>query len=349
MSFGLELELDVPVVAAPMAGGASTPELVAAVSGAGGLGFLAAGYKTAGAMAEQIARTRELTGGRPFGVNLFVPGHPSDPAAVAAYRERLLPEAARWGVELPAAVPPDRDDWDAKLAALTGGPEPVAFVSYAFGLPTRAEVEAVRAAGSAQIATVTSPAEALAATELGVDALTVQGPEAGGHRATHRVEDEPGTLPLLQLLPAVREAVGPGVPLIAAGGLADGASIAAALRAGAGAVQLGTAYLRTEESGASQAHRRALLELDATTVTRAFTGRPARGLRNGFIDRYQPYAPAAYPEVHHLTQPLRAAATRRGDLDAMHLWAGTGHRLARDGSAAELTRALWREAEHKLA
>ncbi|MGW4807056.1 nitronate monooxygenase [Kitasatospora sp. NPDC004272] len=332
----------VPLVAAPMAGGASTPALVAAVNGAGGLGFLAAGYRDAGGMVEQIARTRESTD-RPFGVNLFVPGPPADPGPVAAYRERLLPEARRWGVELPAAIPPDRDDWDAKLDALLHGPTPgVAWVSYTFGLPGAAEVTALRAAGIRQLGTVTSPREARAATALGLDALVVQGPEAGGHRATHRAQDEPGTLPLLQLLAAVREVT--PLPLIAAGGLGDGAAVAAALDAGAVAAQLGTAYLRTAESGASAAHRRALVELDATTVTRAFTGRPARALRNAFTERHEGRAPAAYPEVHHLTQPLRAAAGRREDLAAMHLWAGTAHRAAREGSAADVTRELWREA-----
>ncbi|GAA2830869.1 nitronate monooxygenase [Kitasatospora paracochleata] len=335
----MSVDVTVPLVAAPMAGGASTPELVAAVGGAGALGFLAAGYRTAAATAEQIRRTRELTD-RPFGMNLFVPGPPADPAVVAAYRERLRPEAERWGVELPERIPVDRDDWEAKLEVLVA--EPVAYVSYTFGLPSRAEAEAVRAAGSRQLGTVTTPAEARAAAELGMDALVVQGPEAGGHRGTHRAEDLPGTLPLLELLAAVRAET--DLPLIAAGGLADGPSIAAALRAGAVAVQLGTAYLRTDESGASEAHRRALLELGSTTVTRAFTGRPARGLCNDFIDRYEPYAPIGYPEVHHLTQPLRAAAAERGDLAAMHLWAGTGHRLARTGPAAEVTLALWREA-----
>ncbi|RKN10915.1 nitronate monooxygenase [Streptomyces radicis] len=335
----MSFRIAVPLVAAPMAGGVSTPELVAAVSGAGGLGFLAAGYRTAGAMVEQIGRTRRLTD-RPFGVNIFVPGPPADLAAVAAYRRRLLPEAEAWNVTLPSAIQPDRDDWEAKLVTLIA--DPVPYVSYTFGLPTRAEADAVRAAGSVQIGTVTTPEEARAAAALGLDALTVQGPEAGGHRATHRADEEPGTLPLLPLIAAVREVT--GLPLIAAGGLADGEGIAAALRAGADAVQLGTAYLRTDESGASDAHRRALREFGATTVTRAFTGRPARGLRNAFIDRHQAHAPAAYPEVHHLTAPLRAAAARRGDPEGMHLWAGTGHRLARTGSAAELTRALWREA-----
>ncbi|MEU9130019.1 nitronate monooxygenase [Kitasatospora sp. NPDC048540] len=328
---------DLPVVAAPMAGGGSTPQLVAAVSEAGGLGFLAAGYRTAAAVGEQIRAVRELTG-RPFGLNLFVPAEPGDPAAVAAYRERLRPEAQRHGVELPTVIAPDRDDWEAKLELVLADPVPV--VSYTFGLPGPAEAGALRAAGITQVGTVTSAAEAVAAEAAGMDALTVQGPEAGGHRATHRADTEPGTLPLAELLAAVRAVT--GLPLIAAGGIADGPALAAALRAGAVAGQLGTAFLRSAESGASAAHRAALVDdrFPVTAVTRTFTGRPARGLRNAFIDRYEPYAPTAYPEVHHLTQPLRAAAAARGDLDAMHLWAGTGHRLARTGPAATIARSI---------
>lgn len=332
-------ELAVPVIAAPMAGGATTPELVAAVNAAGGLGFLAAGYRSAAAMVEQIVRVRELTD-RPFGVNLFVPAAPGDPRAVAAYREHLLPEAERWGVRLPATIAPDRDDWDAKIAALLDARVPV--VSYTFGLPSPEEARALRAAGTHQVATVTTPQEARRAEAVGVDALCVQGPEAGGHRATHGVADRPGDVPLLELLPAVGAVT--ALPLIAAGGIADGPAVAAALRSGAVAVQLGTALLRADESGASAPHRAALTELPDTVVTRAFTGRPARGLRNAFIERYEPYAPAAYPEVHHLTQPLRAAAAGRADTGAMHLWAGTGHRAARSGPAAELVKELWEQA-----
>ncbi|MFE7526405.1 nitronate monooxygenase [Kitasatospora sp. NPDC057542] len=332
-------ELVVPVIGAPMAGGPSTPELVAAVNRAGGLGFLAAGMKTAAGMSEQIAAVRKATD-RPYGVNLFVPGPPGDRAAVAAYRERLRPEAERWGVTLPEEIGPDRDDWEAKLAALLADPVPV--VSYTFGLPTAEEAAALRAVGTTQVGTVTTPEEARAAEAVGMDALCVQGPEAGGHRGTHRVADEPGELPLLELLPAVREVT--ALPLVAAGGLGDGAAVAAALRAGAAAVQLGTALLRSDESGASPAHRAALVELPETAVTRAFTGRPARGLRNAFIDRHGPYAPPAYPEVNHLTTPLRAAAARRGDTDAMHLWAGTAHHLARTGPAETIVTELWRAA-----
>ncbi|MFE9421390.1 nitronate monooxygenase [Kitasatospora sp. NPDC006697] len=334
-------DLALPIIAAPMAGGASTPELVAAVNAAGGLGFVAAGYRTAAATAEQIARTRQLTD-HPFGVNLFAAA-PSDPAAVAAvpaYRELLRPEADRLGAELPTAFPADDDDWPAKIAALVADPVPL--VSYTFGLPSPAEAAALRAAGTAQVATVTSAAEAAAAAELGMDALCVQGPEAGGHRGTHDAAAEPGTEPLPELLAAVRSAV-PGLPLVAAGGIGDGAAIRAALAGGATAVQLGTAYLRTDEAGTSPGHRAALAsgEFTETAVTRAFTGRPARGLRNTFMDRHAGQAPAAYPEVHQLTAPLRAAAARAGESQSMHLWAGTAFRSARPGPAAELTTALW--------
>ncbi|MFI5646782.1 nitronate monooxygenase [Kitasatospora sp. NPDC051705] len=332
-------ELAVPVIGAPMAGGASTPQLVAAVNRAGGLGFLAAGYRDAAGMAEQIAQVRALSG-RPFGMNLFVPAAPGDRDAVAAYRERLRPEARRRGVTLPEEIGPDRDDWDAKLSVLLADPVPV--VSYTFGLPTAAEAAAVRAAGSLQVGTVTTPAEARAAEAVGMDALCVQGPEAGGHRGTHRVADEPDGAPLLDLLPAVRAVT--ALPLIAAGGLGDGPAVAAALRAGAVAVQLGTALLRADESGAPAAHRSALTAMPETVVTRAFTGRPARGLRNDFIDRYGRYAPPAYPEVHHLTRPLRAAATSDADTTAMHLWAGTAHRLTRPGPAADIVARLWHSA-----
>ncbi|MFF7635428.1 NAD(P)H-dependent flavin oxidoreductase [Kitasatospora sp. NPDC008050] len=337
-------ELTLPIIAAPMAGGASTPALVAAVNEAGGLGYLAAGYKRAGAMSEQIARTRELTS-RPFGVNLFVPAatDPAELAAVPAYRAELLPEAERWGVALPERIAPDDEDWDAKIAALIADPVPV--LSYTFGLPTRQEADALRSAGTAQVATVTSVAEARAAVALGLDALCVQGPEAGGHRGTHQAGTEPGSEPLAELLSLVRAAV--DLPLIAAGGIADGAAIAAALRAGAGAVQLGTAYLLAEEAGTSAPHRAALADpaFTESVRTRAFTGRVARGLRNAFIDEHAGHAPHAYPEVHHLTAPLRAAATARADTQRMHLWAGTAFARARPGTAGEITGRLWREAQ----
>ncbi|MFD9793143.1 nitronate monooxygenase [Streptomyces sp. NPDC059070] len=333
--------LAVPLVQAPMAGGASTPELAAAVGESGALGFLAAGYRTARDVREQIARTRELTA-RPFGVNLFVPAPPAPSVAeaVAAYREELLADAEAYGITLPEPVDgADDDEWGDKLDVLTREPVPV--VSFTFGLPAAAEAEALHRAGSHLVGTVTTVAEAVAAEAAGMDALCVQGPDAGGHRGTYDAGARPQEVPLLELLAAVRERT--GLPLIAAGGLGTGEDIAAVLTSGAVAAQLGTLYLRTDESGASRTHKDALADprFTETVVTRAFSGRPARGLRNRFIDAHDAHAPVAYPQVHHLTKGLRAAAAQRGDAERLHLWAGRRHRLAPAVPAAELTRDLW--------
>ncbi|GGU12598.1 NAD(P)H-dependent flavin oxidoreductase [Streptomyces violascens] len=336
-------ELAVPIVQSPMAGGASTPELVAAVNSAGGLGFLAAGYRSAQGMREQLVRTRELTS-RPFGVNLFVPGIPDPSAvdAVGAYREQLRGEADRFGLTLPVpGAGADDDGWEEKIEVLLREPAPL--VSFTFGLPTPTVVESLQRAGSHLVATVTTLAEAVAAEAVGVDSLCVQGPLAGGHRATHDIAARPQDVPLLDLLASVRARV--QLPLIAAGGLGTGADVAAVLGAGACAAQLGTLYLRAEESGASRTHQDALVDarFTATAVTRAFSGRPARGLRNHFVDAYDATAPSAYPHVHHLTRALRAAAAEAGDAERLHLWAGARHRLARSAPAAEITRTLWEE------
>lgn len=334
-----------PVVQAPMAGGASRPELAAAVCEAGGLGFLAAGYKTPEAMREEIRRLRTLTD-RPFGVNLFMPqGRDGDSrAAVAAYRERLADEFARYGVEPGDPERGGDDGYDAKLAILLE--EPVPLVSFTFGCPSRRVLAELAGAGTTTVVTVTSVAEARAAEEAGADALCVQGVEAGGHQGTHH--DDPlsdpasnGTgLGLLTLLGQVREAV--SLPLIAAGGLMRGGQIAAVLAAGAVAAQLGTAFLACPESGAHELHKRALTDsaFPRTELTRAFSGRPARGLVNRFMAEHGPHAPAAYPLVHHLASPLRGAAAAAGDPQAMALWAGQGHRLTRALPAGELVRLL---------
>ncbi|WP_438290769.1 NAD(P)H-dependent flavin oxidoreductase [Streptomyces sp. HUAS TT7] len=342
MFFRLD-ELAVPIVQSPMAGGAATPELVAAVNSAGGLGFLAAGYRSAQGMREQLVRTRELTS-RPFGVNLFVPGVPDPSAvdAVGAYREQLRGEADRFGLTLPVPdAGADDDGWEEKIEVLLSEPAPL--VSFTFGLPTSEIVEALQRAGSHLVATVTTLAEAMAAEAVGVDSLCVQGPLAGGHRATHDIAARPEDVPLLDLMASVRHRV--QLPLIAAGGLGTGADVAAVLGAGASAAQLGTLYLRAEESGASRTHKDALVDerFTTTAVTRAFSGRPARGLRNHFVDAYDAAAPGAYPHVHHLTRALRAAAAEAGDAERLHLWAGARHRLARSAPAAEITRALWEE------
>ncbi|MGA6209111.1 NAD(P)H-dependent flavin oxidoreductase [Nocardia testacea] len=334
-------DLAVPIVAAPMAGGPSTPELVVGVAEAGGLGFLAAGYKPPGTVAEQIRQVRARTDAA-FGVNLFVPQRASyDAAAVERYRDRLGETARRYGLEVPAVRESDDDRFDEKVELVVEARVPV--VSLTFGLPPEDVIRRLQDAGSAVVATVTGPDEARAAVEVGVDALCVQGPEGGGHRGTFRVEDEPGTVSLLDLLDEITAWC--PLPVIAAGGISDGARIVEALAHGAVAVQLGTAFLRSAESGAKTAHKDALADprFDRTVVTRVFSGRPARGLANGFIAEYGT-APAAYPQIHHLTSPIRAAAAERDGADDMALWAGTGFRKAAPDPAGTILRRLWDEA-----
>lgn len=323
-----------PIVLAPMAGGPGSPELVAAVTEADGFGYLPAGYLTAEALAERIAATRALTR-RPFGVNLFVPETQPE-QDLSGYAESLRPDAERVGATVGAVDWSDTDHWTAKVALLES--DPVAVVSFTFGLPSTEEAERLHEAGSALVGTVTTVAEARAAAARGMDALCVQGPEAGGHRGTHRVADQPSTQPLAELVAEVRAAV--DLPLVAAGGIGTAAQIRELLAAGAYAVQLGSLFLRCPEAGTNQTHRAALTRRRDTVVTRAFSGRPARGLRNRFIDDHDADAPAAYPQVNQLTGPLRKAAAAAGDADTLHLWAGTAYRRAVDAPAADIVAAL---------
>ncbi|MFI9836245.1 nitronate monooxygenase [Nonomuraea sp. NPDC051941] len=323
---------DLPIIAAPMAGGPSTPTLVIAAARAGGLGFLAGGYKTAQALAGQIHTTRAE--GVVFGVNLFVPHQvPVSPEAYRRYAPEVQAEAERYGLTLPEEPIEDDDYWADKIDLLTSAPVP--WVSFTFGIPDRVVVSALHRAGSTVLQCVTSADEARRAAEAGVDALVVQAPAAGGHSATLTPARSPAPVWLPDLTARVRRAV--ALPVIAAGGIATAAGVAAALRAGAEATMVGTVLLRTHESGASAPHKAALADpaFDATVVTRAFTGRPARALRNHFTDRYDPIAPAGYPALHHLTSPLRKAATAAGDTRLIHLWAGTGYRQARAEPAAD--------------
>ncbi|WP_445147856.1 nitronate monooxygenase [Baekduia sp. Peel2402] len=342
--------LGVPIVGAPMAGGPSTPALVAAVSGAGGIGFLGAGYKSVEALRADVAETRERTGGGdgvPFGVNVFTPGGAvrADPEALAAYVARLAGEAAEAGVEL-GTPRHDDDAFDGKVLALVE--DPVAVVSFTFGLPPREAVERLRAAGSEVWITVTSPNEARAAAALKPDALIVQGVEAGGHRGVFADDDTASELTLLVALQLVGTAL-PGVPLVATGGLTTGAAIGAALVAGARAAQVGTAYLLAEEAGTSKAQREATADGAPTRLTRAFSGRTARGIVNRFLTDHTAGAPPGYPEVHYLTTPLRAHGRATDHPDIINLWAGQAHQLAREEPAAEITRRLAAEARAAIA
>ncbi|GAB2984186.1 nitronate monooxygenase [Nocardioides montaniterrae] len=333
------LDTRAPIVAAPMAGGATTPELVAAVTRAGGFGFLAAGYRTAEQMSADVAALRAL-GVEHFGMNLFLPA-PSgiDAGTFRAYADELAADAQRFGLDLSQEEPrEDDDDWRAKADTLVADPVPV--VSVTFGLPPVDDVRALQAVGTRVLVTVTTVEEARAAAELRPDGLVVQGSRAGGHSGTHDPRRPIVDVATDAVVRDVSAAV--DLPIVAGGGVGGAADVRVLLAAGAEAVAIGTLLLRTDESGASAVHREALADprFTETVITRAFTGRPARGLRNAFIADHEARAPYGYPALHHLTRGLRRAAAAAGDPDRVHLWAGTAFRSAPAGPAGDVVRAL---------
>jgi NAD(P)H-dependent flavin oxidoreductase YrpB (nitropropane dioxygenase family) len=327
-----------PLAAAPMAGGGTTTALARAVVDAGAFAFLAAGYKTPEAMAAEIAALRG--NGDAFGVNLFAPTiAPIDEAAFRRYARELQPEADVYGLDL-SEVPLREDDdrWADKLDLLLAEPVPV--VSVTFGLPRAAEVRALQRAGSRVLVTATTVDEARAGVEAGADGLVVQGSDAGAHSGTHDPHRAVTPIATADLVRTVAAAT--ALPVVAAGGVGGTGDAARLLEAGAGAVAVGTLLLRTDECGVSRTHKDALADaaFAETVVTRAFTGRPARGLRNRFVERHEATAPVGYPAVHHLTRDLRRAAADAGDVHRLHLWAGTGYRNARTGSARAVVETL---------
>ncbi|WP_131105079.1 NAD(P)H-dependent flavin oxidoreductase [Ornithinimicrobium sufpigmenti] len=333
---------DLPIVGAPMAGGISTPLLAAAVSDAGGLGMLAAGYRTPEQLAADLVHTRDLTQ-RPFGVNLFVPraaDRSRHEAAVRAFRDRLLPEAEALGVEPGHPSWGDTDHWTDKMLLVETLRPTV--VSCTFGVPPAHVVGRWRTAGIEVHLTVTSLAEARDALAVQPDALVVQGSEAGGHRATHDPEAEPDVIDHLGLLEVLAPEV--EVPLVAAGGITTAGDVRRALDAGATAVQVGTALLLATEAGTSQTYRAALRDPSLTerVTTRAFTGRVAGAVRNDFVDRHEGHAPPVFPVVDQLTKPLRRAAADAGDVHGIHIWAGSGWRAAQERPAGEIVAELAR-------
>ncbi|MET0417652.1 MAG: nitronate monooxygenase [Actinoplanes sp.] len=327
---------DGPVLVAPMAGGPSTPGLVTAAAAAGTAGFLAAGYKTPDAVASEVAQVRAT--GLPYGLNIFVPSpRPADVAPLEDYRRSLLPEAQRYGVELPPLRLDDDDHFAAKVSIAAGAAVPL--VSFTFGVPDAAVVATLRQAGCRVLVTVTNAAEARLALVAGPDALIAQAGSAGGHSATTTPGGYDGSSTTPQVTREVVAAV--PLPVIAAGGTGTAAHVRAGLAAGAVAVQVGTAFLLADEAGTRAVQREAMRSgrFTETVVTRAFTGQPARALANRFTAEHAA-APIGYPAVHHLTAPIRAAAARIGDPEAINLWAGTAHASARPGPAAEIIRRL---------
>lgn len=348
MSFIDKLQLTVPLIQAPMAG-VSNPLLAASVAEAGGLGSIAVGATdTAGARA-MIQELRSRTD-RAFNVNLFVHGSAmADADREAAWLAWLAPLFAEFDAEPPKAlrtIYKSFADDPEMLAMLLEVAPPV--VSFHFGLPSADVLSALRTRGISLMATATSREEASAIKLAGLDAIVAQGIEAGGHRGIFdpaAPDDALGTVALTRLL--VREA---GLPIIAAGGIMDGAGIAAALDLGAVAAQLGTAFVVCPESAADEAYRAALIGPGAyhTTMTSLISGRPARALPNRFtalIDRQADRLPPDYPIAYDAGKALHVAAKAHGEHGFGAHWAGQGAPLARVMPAAELVRTLRQELE----
>lgn len=344
-------DLHRPVIGAPMAGGPTTPELIAAVGEAGGLGMIGSGYLDAAGMRQEIARVRELTEA-PFGVNVFLLDRADSDAALAAaggaeavarYAEAIRPVAERLGIDL--AGDPQFTDFDQAATLSSLVEDPVAVVSFTFGIPDEDVVRSLQRAGSAVVVTVAGVDDARRAVEVGADWLSVQSAEAGGHRSTTTVGERPDDISTVDLVRAVRREL-PEVRMVAAGGIATPEDAAAVLDAGADGIQLGTVLLRTPEAGTSALHRAALADprFTESRPTRCYTGRYARSLVNEFVERYDAVAPPAYPHLHLLTGPMRKAAAQAGDIEVPPLWAGSRWRAAdayADRPAAEVVADLW--------
>lgn len=331
------VNLQYPIIQAPMSGGVSTPELAAAVSNAGGLGFLAAGYKSTEQVKNEIQALKKLTS-KAFGVNTFVPNNEViDQEELNAYRNKIEKEAVKLGTTLGVTYDDD-DEFQAKIRLFIEEKVPV--VSFTFGCPSADVIKELQLNGTYVIVTVTTLLQAILAVNAGADALCLQGIEAGGHRATF-TNDQTGAqeFSLFEFISVIRQNI--QLPIIAAGGLMNGEDIQQALKAGASAVQLGTAFLLCPESGTNPVYRKALQNprFSETAITRAFTGRRARGLVNDFLTAYTDMAPAAFPYIHQMTKPLR----QTNNEEYMSLWAGTGFKQCRELPAGELMKVLMEE------
>ncbi len=341
------LGIENPVIQGPMGGGPSTPELVAAVSNAGGLGSLGAAYQSPDEIQSTIRKIRALTD-KPFNVNLFAGGYEAHPKSEPDPRPMLdLLAEVHAVLGLPAPVMPlvPPDPFAAQLEAVLAA-QPAIF-SFTFGIPDGDALARLRERHIAIIGTATTVAEARLLANAGVDAIVAQGAEAGAHRGTFAGRFEESLVPTSELVRGIAAAV--PVPVIAAGGIMDGGDLAAVLRIGASAAALGTAFLTSPECGAPEAHKRAVLDsrADTTVITRAFSGRPARGLANAFIAKLAGREDIilGYPVQNILTRAMRAEAGKRGESGFLSLWAGTGAPRSRAMPAGELVRTLLAEME----
>ncbi len=315
MNFTETVGIKHPIIQAPMAG-VTTPEFVAAAAEAGVLGSVGAGYLSGEATREFIREVKKLTD-RPFAVNLFVPEQTEmDQEQLRQAYLALQPVGNKLGMPFWKA-PLSEPTFDEQIDVVIG--EEVAVCSFTFGLPDKTIVRKLKERTIFLIGTATSVEEAKAAEEAGMDAVVAQGKEAGGHRGSFLGDQ---LIPLDKLLPAIVQAV--GIPVIAAGGIANREDMQHQLLRGAAAVQIGTAFLATEESGAHPLYKQAVIDAteNNTVLTKAFSGKSARGIRNEFIEMMEGVSIAPYPYQNDLTKKIRSEAAAQGRSEFMSLWAG---------------------------
>ncbi len=345
-----QLKMAFPVIQAGMAGGVTTPELVAAVSNAGGLGQIGAGYLTLEQLQKQIEEVQQFTT-QPFGVNLFVPEYIDVlETHIQQANDWLAPVRTIVGVEGETRWRPGHDGlFDAQIDLIIATNVPVC--SFTFGVPSTGIVKKLRAAGVTVIGTATTVAEAYENEAVGVDAVVVQGSEAGGHRGTFLADGKDAMIGTMALVPQVVDTV--HIPVIAAGGIMDARGVVAALVLGADAVQMGTAFVTATESGAHEVHKQAILQAkeDETVVTSTFSGKPARGIQNDFITtmaQYEGKLPP-YPVQNALTKQIRAAAAKAENPAYMSLWCGQYPRASVHTSAKQIIDKLVYDVERVIA
>lgn len=345
------LGLGMPIIQAPMAGGGDTPAMVAAAGEAGGIGSMGCSYLTADQIRSAAGQVRTATN-RGFNVNLFAPlPVPERPADMSHALSLVAPYYETLGLAPPEAPPSGGFDFDSQVEALLNSGASV--FSFAFGLMPPEVIAAAKDRGMFIIGMGTTVEEAVALEQAGVDAVVAQGSESGGHRGSFLGDFNASMIGTIALVPQVVDAV--RVPVIASGGIADGRGIAAALTLGASAVQIGTAFLATEEAGIPPVYKDALIGASParTRVTRAFSGRPARGIVNTFMEAGDtaaaPDAVLPFPYQNALTRPMRTAAAKQGKAEYLSLWAGQGVGLTRRMTTAQLMQALMAETEAALA